>query len=118
MAKCLDARLILLQALAPQSLPAGPTPKNSDLLESAYLHRKATEIKKSFGMEAQWDVLHGEAAASICRYLTTLGGAMLAMTTHGRGPLERALIGSVAGECLRRAGCPLLLHWPAHDAAP
>ncbi len=34
------------------------------------------------------------------------------MTTHARGGVERVVLGSVAGACVRRAGVPLLLYWP------
>jgi nucleotide-binding universal stress UspA family protein len=37
---------------------------------------------------------------------------LIVMTTHGRGPLARAWLGSVAGELLRRCAVPLLLMRP------
>ena len=37
---------------------------------------------------------------------------LLAMTTHARSGIERAVLGSVAGYCVRHAGVPLLLYWP------
>jgi nucleotide-binding universal stress UspA family protein len=113
MAKSLKARLTLLQAL-PSDSPAPPLPqsKKMDLLESSYVHRQADAIKRTFGLEVQWDVLHGEAARAICSYLTTMPNSMLAMTTHGGSALHRAVLGSVAGECVRHAGRPLLLYWP------
>jgi len=113
MAKSLAAQLTLLQALPLESaVPPLPEPKKADLLESSYLHRQADAIKTTFGLEAQWDVLHGEAAQAICSYLAGMPDTMLAMTTHGRGALQRAVLGSVASECIRHAGCPLLLYWP------
>jgi nucleotide-binding universal stress UspA family protein len=39
---------------------------------------------------------------------------LLAMTTHARAGIERAILGSVAAACVRRANVPLLLYWP-HD---
>jgi nucleotide-binding universal stress UspA family protein len=115
MAKSFAAGLTLLQAL-PLNSPVPPLPeqKKSDLLESSYLHRQASAIKKTFALDAQWDVLHGEAADAICSYVARMPDTMLAMTTHGRGTLQRAVLGSVAGECIRHATCPLLLYWPRH----
>ena len=113
MAKSLAAGLTLLQALPPKSpVPPLPEQKKSDLLESSYLHRQASAMEKAFGLDAQWDVLHGQAADAICSYVTGMPETMLAMTTHGRGALQRAVLGSVAGECIRHAARPLLLYWP------
>jgi nucleotide-binding universal stress UspA family protein len=113
MAKPLAAGLTLLQAL-PLNPPVPPLPeqKKSDMLESSYLHRQANAIKKAFGLDVQWDVLHGEAADAICSYVARMPDTVLAMTTHGRGALQRAVLGSVAGDCIRHAACPLLLYWP------
>jgi nucleotide-binding universal stress UspA family protein len=115
MAKSLAAELNLLQVLPLKSpVPPFPEQKKSDLLESSYLHRQARAVKKTFGLDAQWDVLHGEAADAICNYIARMPDTMLAMTTHGRGALQRAVLGSVAGECIRHAARPLLLYWPRH----
>jgi nucleotide-binding universal stress UspA family protein len=113
MAKSLAAGVTLIQALPIQS-PAPPVPeqRKTDLMESSYLHRQASKIKKTYGLDAQWDVLHGDAAGAICRYVAGMPNTMLAMTSHGRGTLQRVVLGSVAGECIRHAGCPLLLYWP------
>lgn len=112
-AESLSARLIVVQALPSLSpLAELPMQTRTDVSEASYLHGKAAEIKKLYGIKPQWEVLHGDAAEAICRYVRALPNTLLAMTTHGRGGLERALIGSVATTCLRHAGAPLLLYWP------
>lgn len=109
----LSARLLLLQALPvlPQ-LPAMENDPKTDLVESSYLHRKAADIKEAYGIDAQWEVLHGEPADALRRYFSDMPETMLAMTTHGRGPIERSVLGSVAGACVRHVRVPLLLYWP------
>jgi nucleotide-binding universal stress UspA family protein len=87
-------------------------PEKSDVIESSYLHRKAAEIKSAHGVDAQWEVLHGEPADALCRYLSGMTETMLAMTTHARGGVKRVVLGSVAASCVRHAGVPLLLYWP------
>jgi nucleotide-binding universal stress UspA family protein len=106
---------LLVQAL-PVGAPAAPLNKHekSDISESSYLHRQAAEIKKKYAVPAEWEVLHGEPAAAICRFLKGMPETMLALTTHARGAVERAMLGSVAAECIRHAGVPLLLYWPEH----
>jgi nucleotide-binding universal stress UspA family protein len=110
-AQALSARLLLLQAL-----PVGgaqtklPPEQKSDIVESSYLYRKTAEIKIAHGLDAQWEVLHGEPGAAICRYLGDMPETLLAMTTHARATAKRLVLGSVAGYCVRRAGVPLLLY--------
>jgi nucleotide-binding universal stress UspA family protein len=112
-ASSLSARLLLLQVLPILPvLPDAERGHKSDIAESSYLHRKAAEIRASHGVEAQWEVLYGEPADAIRRYLSDMPGTLLAMTTHARGGVERVVLGSVAGACVRHAGVPLLLYWP------
>jgi nucleotide-binding universal stress UspA family protein len=115
MAKSLNSRIILVQALPPESAQAarGNAPL-SDVLETSYLQTKAAEIKKRYQIEPNWDVLHGEAGDAICRYVNGMENTLLAMTSHARGGLERALLGSVAAACIRKAGLPMLIYWPDH----
>jgi nucleotide-binding universal stress UspA family protein len=60
-------------------------------------------------IKPSWDVLHGEAGDAICRYVNGMEATLLAMTSHARGGLERALLGSVAATCIRKAGVPMLI---------
>lgn len=112
-ARSLSARLLLIQALPVHSLILpGPDQETVVLLESSYLHRKADAIKQAHGIDADWEVLHGVPADAICRYLKGMPDTLLAMTTHARSTVQRAVLGSVAGYCVRHAGVPLLLYWP------
>ncbi|HEX7049541.1 MAG TPA: universal stress protein [Longimicrobiales bacterium] len=54
-----------------------------------------------------------EPAAEIVRYAEQEKADLLALGTHGRGAIQRALIGSVASAVARRAPCPVLLVSPA-----
>jgi nucleotide-binding universal stress UspA family protein len=112
-AKSLSARLVLVQALpTPSPLAELSSQERADVSDASYLHGKAAEIKKLYGTSPQWDVLHGNAADAICRYVSVMPNTLMAMTTHARGGLQRAFLGSVAATCLRHAGVPLLLYWP------
>jgi len=113
MAKALAARLVLVQALPPQpSIPGLAGQGKSDTLESSYLHGIARKIKRKHGIDCEWEVLHGDPADALCRYLKGMPETMLAITSHARAGLRRALLGGVAAACLRRAGVPVLLHGP------
>ena len=113
MAKSLNSRIILVQALPTESVQAvSAHVPSGDVLESSYLQAKAAEIKKKYEIDPSWDVLHGEAGDAICRYLNGMEDTLLAMTSHARGGVERALLGSVAAACIRKAGVPMLIYWP------
>lgn len=110
-ARSLDSGLSLVQVLPARAAAPSRLEKN-DFNEAAYLHGKAAAIKKRHGIEAQWEVLHGAVVAAICQYVASLPNSLLAMTTHARAGIERAILGSIAAACVRRAGVPLLLYWP------
>jgi nucleotide-binding universal stress UspA family protein len=96
----------LVQALPVHRPKALLHERESDILESSYLHRLAAEI------EAQWEVLHGEPGDALCQYLKDVPETLLAMTTHAPPAAKRVVLGSIAASCVRHAGAPLLLYWP------
>jgi nucleotide-binding universal stress UspA family protein len=111
MATLLRSKLLLLHVLTPETFAAGRLAAG-DVLESSYLHNKAVDIQQQHGFLPSWDVLHGEPGDALCRYLQDMPDAILAMTSHGRSGLRRAFLGSVAAECLRNTGLPMLIDWP------
>jgi len=113
MTKALAARLVLVQALPPQpSIPALAGNSMSDMLESSHLHGIAGKIKHEHNIDCEWEVLHGDPADALCRYVKGMPETMLAMTSHARGGLQRALLGGATAACLRRAGVPILMYGP------
>jgi nucleotide-binding universal stress UspA family protein len=112
-AQALSARLLLLQVL-PVHAPQPLLSPREEIVESAYLHRKAAEIQRAHGIEPQWEVLHGDPADALCHYLKDMPETLLTMTSHARDPAKRAIVGSIAASCVRRVGLPLLLYWPPH----
>lgn len=54
-------------------------------------------------------VAEGDAGEQIIGQAQQLGADLVAMTTHGRGGLERVVFGSVADAVLRAAPCPIFL---------
>lgn len=114
MADALGARFDLVQVLPAQGgKPLIPAELSRDCLESSYLHRLAEAARRKYGLEVNWEVLHGDAGEAICRYIQGRQNTMLAMTSRARAGLEEAVFGSVTSECVRRAGVPILVYWPA-----
>jgi nucleotide-binding universal stress UspA family protein len=57
-------------------------------------------------------IREGEVAATIEDQVVSTGVDLVVMTTHGRGPLGRLWLGSVADQLVRRVPVPLLLVRP------
>jgi nucleotide-binding universal stress UspA family protein len=77
-----------------------------------YLERMARSLRAA-GQTAEVRVMVGASPpAAIVAAAREAGGAMIAMTTHGRGGLARLALGSVATETLQLADVPLLLVRP------
>ncbi|MHA7880198.1 MAG: universal stress protein [Saccharospirillum sp.] len=101
------ARLMLVQVLDPHS---GNAVLNADVAESGYLQSQAADLRKTYHLSADWDVLHGaDPAKAIAQYVASFPNAMVAMTTHGRTGLEKLEYGSVMRNLLHRVHCPVLV---------
>jgi nucleotide-binding universal stress UspA family protein len=111
MAKALKAKLALVQVLSTESSEPPEVPPG-DVLESSYIHGRAEETRRKYGVEADWEVLHGHPADAICEYLNSRHDVMLAMSFHARAGLRETIFGSVTHECVRRAGVPVLVYRP------
>jgi nucleotide-binding universal stress UspA family protein len=74
-----------------------------------YLEAKRTELA-SRGINAGIDLREGPApAAVILAVALDTGCDLVAMSTHGRSGIGRALMGSVADEVVRNSALPVLL---------
>jgi nucleotide-binding universal stress UspA family protein len=62
-------------------------------------------------------LLEGAVADCLRRHAGEIGADLIVMTTHGRGPLSRLWLGSVADTLLREVALPVLLVRPQHPAA-
>lgn len=57
----------------------------------------------------------GNVANSLVRYGEEVGADFVVMTTHGRGPLHRAWLGSTADAVIRNSSAPVLLIRPSEE---
>jgi nucleotide-binding universal stress UspA family protein len=57
----------------------------------------------------------GSPAAALADYARDVGVDLVVMTTHGRGGLQRAWLGSVADQLVRSLNVPILLIRPKED---
>jgi len=57
----------------------------------------------------------GQPAVEIVRYASEHGADLVVLGTHGYGPVNRLLLGSVADRVVRQAPCPVLVVPPASE---
>lgn len=79
-----------------------------------YLEQVEERIRASgFAGEVNRSVIPpGNVAVALVRHLVEKGAEIMIMTTHGRGALQRAWLGSTADGVIRRCPVPLLLIRP------
>lgn len=111
LARALKARVVVVSVID-QGANAASGISAGDVMESNYVQWQATGIKKAHGIDAGWEVLHGDPAQAIPQFVRQHPTSMLAMTTHGRSALQSAFLGSVTAAALRDGGVPLYTRLP------
>ncbi len=77
----------------------------------AYLGRQVARAAEK-GVAAEKAVMIGAPAATILEYAEKHGVGLITIVTHGRGGLERAVMGSVADHLLRHSEIPVFVVRP------
>lgn len=123
------ADVTLVQVIAPvmapgfayPDLPEGVDPGAMEELReeaSGYLGRAADRIRGEVEGEVRTEVrIHQSAAAGILEAAEALSADLVAMATHGRGGLQRLVLGSVADKVLRGSPIPVFLYRPSEEEA-
>jgi nucleotide-binding universal stress UspA family protein len=120
------ARARLRLALAHQPPEPQPTDQHSRRLytrielsirksQRDYLRATAARIRAEGPIQVATATLDGSPAPAIAAYVGEVGVDLVVMTTHGRGGLERAWLGSVADHLARGLEIPLLLIRPTES---
>jgi nucleotide-binding universal stress UspA family protein len=82
-----------------------------------YLLQLTDRARERLGDSVSSALLHGPVAANLVKQARKIGADLVIMTTHGRGGLERAWLGSVTDQLIRRIGIPVLVIRPADGVA-
>lgn len=128
-----DAEVILVQAIHPatlmpvmtEDLTTVESPATAKMaIEAAfsednrhitrakrYLSRKIGGIR-SHGIKGSYHVIIGDPPESIMEFAWKEHIDLVVMTTHGKGGLKRAIMGSVADAVIRKSGKPVLVVRP------
>lgn len=83
--------------------------------QAEYLKELAVRLQGEAGTAVEPRLLDGEVVPVLEREVRTLAIDLVVMTTHGRGGLERAWLGSVADALVRHLEVPVLLITPSDD---
>jgi len=83
--------------------------------EQSYLASVVERVKKAAPLDVSTACPEGPVAEKIQEQVTAVDADLVVMTTHGRGPLGRFWMGSVADELVRQLAKPVVLVRP-HDA--
>ena len=85
--------------------------------ERVYLDGVAARLASEHPIRTNCAVMDGLAVDAILGRAREVAAALIVMTTHGRGPVSRAFLGSVADGLVRRCPLPVLLVRPV-EALP
>jgi nucleotide-binding universal stress UspA family protein len=85
--------------------------------EKHYLEEVARRRLAEDSFDLSCVVVDGFAPDAILERAQTTAAELIVMTTHGRGPMSRAFLGSVADEVVRRSHVPVLLIRPQEALA-
>jgi nucleotide-binding universal stress UspA family protein len=83
--------------------------------ERTYLKGVIQRLASVSPVRVTQDLLEGPVAAALSEHATGRGADLIVMATHGRRPLSRFLLGSVADKLVRQAPMPLLLVRPGDE---
>jgi nucleotide-binding universal stress UspA family protein len=84
-----------------------------------YLRSVVARYRERLGRTLTSAVLEGPVAATLARYGRELSADLMVMTTHGRGGIRRAWLGSVADQLIRTSEVPILVvRTHDHDQMP
>lgn len=85
--------------------------KKEENKAKGYLEGIAQNVRTE-GVNVETDTVQGEAGESIVNYAAKHEIELIAIATHGRSGLGRAVFGSVADFVLRESGLPILVIKP------
>lgn len=105
----------------PPMYPMGVAPYDPHLdralreKEATYLAQIAERIIEKCGLAVRTELLSAPTVPTLVTYAAETDVDLIVMTTHGRGGISRAWLGSVADSLVRRTAVPVLLLRPREE---
>jgi nucleotide-binding universal stress UspA family protein len=119
-ARCQQARVVLLRVVPPLPVrraaiesrvarhSAAALREEAIRQAEAYLEGVAQRLRER-GLTVETAVRRGPVVRTIVDFAREIGADLVAMATHGRTGLSRAMAGSVAGAVMRQVEVPVLM---------
>ena len=110
LAKFMQAKVILLHVADGWAARTfGPDAVSPEVTEdTAYLNQVRSEFQ-SAGIPTEAELAFGEPSKEILKWVKQKGCDLVAMSTHGHGPLEDLILGSVADNLRHQTDIPILM---------
>ena len=109
LAAAIDARVRALEVLRPSDVVAVGDFPGGDV---ALLQAAVADLSGR-GVAADYELVDGyDAADTLAKQAASEHAAIIAVASHGRTGLARAVLGSIAMRTIRHAGCPVLVTGP------
>jgi nucleotide-binding universal stress UspA family protein len=112
-----SAHLTLVHAYGPEGMGFVALPitdPNLPTLVREFEQTRLREFAQEFGLQAEVFVDNGEPSSTVRKAIERYGCDLIMLPTHGRGPIRRMLLGSVAAKLLHDASCAV---WTAAPSA-
>lgn len=84
--------------------------------EQSYLTAQVDRVRASWNVPVTSVLLNGGVAEALHHQAEVSGADLLVLTTHGRGPVSRFWLGSIADQLMRRLHLPLLFVRPLESS--
>ncbi|UUT34689.1 universal stress protein [Microbacterium elymi] len=104
-ARALGARLVLVQV-------ADASRFDTDIGEDAYVRARASDLARRDGIDAEWEVLHGDPVDALAGYLKGRRDVLVTMATRTQPALRAAVLGSVTSGLMHRVSAPVIVQAP------
>jgi nucleotide-binding universal stress UspA family protein len=119
LAQRLEAQIELVSVFEDVSVLAGSEETADKFKEwlQEYLEELGTRITKLSGVPTTRTIIDGSPADRLTEYAQRTQVEMIVMSTHGRGPVSRAWMGSVADRVVRHVDVPVILIRAEKDVA-
>jgi nucleotide-binding universal stress UspA family protein len=118
-------RLAMVHQVMPMYAASPEAPQLDPALEEEWRRREQTylddvvaRLKKEANLDACAALLTGYVPGALEDYVEATATDLVIMTTHGRGPLSRFWLGSVADKLMRTLPIPILMIRPSEKPAP
>jgi nucleotide-binding universal stress UspA family protein len=76
--------------------------------DRAYLEKRSEQLRAE-GLDVSSELRQGEPAREILTVADQVGCDLIAMSTHGHGPIKDVILGSVASDVRHRTDIPVLM---------